>query len=119
MRVGTARGAIGAGSAHLDPGTSAQGYGPSDLARLKLVARAKPAGVSVDQIRDMVEIVSELSAPNSVARRAALIARWRTHLSEAEEQCADLRARLNAAEALADHLRAEYHRLRDPAHDGR
>lgn len=102
-----------------DETPASEGYGPGDLARLTLVARAKPARVPVDQIRDMAAIVTELSGPGSVARRAGLIARWRTHLSEAEEQCADLRARLIAVEALADHLRAEYHRLRDPDHDGR
>lgn len=83
-------------------------YTEADIARLAVVARMKPLGFSLDQMR---ELLSALDAMNRTDAEPGVRAGARERVAEfqaaVEERCGTLRHQLDAAERLARSLRGE------------
>ncbi|AYY15254.1 MerR family transcriptional regulator [Actinobacteria bacterium YIM 96077] len=89
-------------------------YTESDVARLNLIKRMKTLEFSLDEMRELLSVLSQLESigDEPSARREELIERLVTHRAVAEERCAALRAQLETAEAFAADLRSEISRQR-------
>ncbi len=81
-------------------------YAESDVARLMLVKQMKPLGFQLEEMRELLAALD----PNSESphfSEAERLARLREFTDTAEQRCADLRARLSAAEGFAAMLRMQ------------
>lgn len=76
-------------------------YAESDVARLELVMQMKPLDFSLDDMRDLLEVVDALEQGPSAAERTGLLERLAVIHAAAEERVATLRRRLGVAEAFA------------------
>lgn len=76
-------------------------YAESDVARLELVMQMKPLDFSLDDMRDLLEVVDALEQEPATADRAALLQRLAVIHAAAEERVDVLRRRLEVAEAFA------------------
>ncbi|MFG2309862.1 MerR family transcriptional regulator [Streptomyces sp. NPDC048566] len=82
-------------------------YTESDVARLMVIRRMKPLGFTLEQMRELLDVVGRLDAgadPASAEGRA-LLARVRAYEREATEQVEKLRVQLARAEDFAATLR--------------
>jgi DNA-binding transcriptional MerR regulator len=81
-------------------------YTEPDVARLKLARQLKPLGFQLDEMRDLLALLQ--SAPRDTQPRKLRKDQWgqlRRFADTAEERCAELRAKLEAAEEFAEMLR--------------
>ncbi len=91
-------------------------YTEADTARLDIVARMKPLGFSLDEMRDLLEALDAISrddaepterADAQPTERADAQARVSVFQAAVEERVGSLRHQLDAAERLARSLRGE------------
>lgn len=83
-------------------------YTEADIGRLALVARMKPLGFSLDEMRDLLEALDALRCTDLNPRaRADAQARVSVFQAAVEERAGSLRHQLDAAERLARSLRSE------------
>lgn len=83
-------------------------YTEADIARLALVARMKPLGFSLDEMRDLLEALDAMGrAGLDPSERADAQARVSEFQAAVEERVGSLRQQLDAAETLARSLRSE------------
>lgn len=81
-------------------------YVESDVARLTLVKQMKPLGFQLEEMRELLAALD----PNTDSPHASedeRLARLREFAATAEQRCAELRARLSAAEGFAAMLRMQ------------
>ncbi len=76
-------------------------YAEADVARLELVKQMKPLDFSLDDMRDLLDVVDALEKDPDGAGRAALLERLAVIHAAAQERVATLRRRLAVAEAFA------------------
>lgn len=76
-------------------------YAESDVARLELVMQMKPLDFSLDDMRDLLEVVDALEQKPATADRTVLLERLAVIHAAAEERVSVLRRRLGVAEAFA------------------
>lgn len=78
-------------------------YTEADVARLMVIRRMKPLGFTLDQMRDLLEAVDRLDAPEPPVggEKQALLARLREYEQAAERKIEDLRVQLLRAEDFA------------------
>jgi DNA-binding transcriptional MerR regulator len=83
-------------------------YTEADIARLALVARMKPLGFSLDEMRDLLAALDAIGRTDiEPSERADAQARVSVFQTTVEERVGSLRHQLDAAERLARSLRAE------------
>ena len=77
-------------------------YTESDLERFVVIKRMKPLGFSLDEMREVLDLLDVLADPDTdpVARRTTT-ARLAVFGELAQERIAELRQQLSSAEALA------------------
>ena len=91
-------------------------YTESDIVRLLLVARMKPLGFSLDQMRELLDALDAISRTDlPPTERADAQARVSVFQTDVEERVGSLRHQLDAAETLARSLRSEALFPRDDA----
>ena len=92
-------------------------YTDSDIDRLRLAKHMKPMGFSLDEMRNLLEILDLLAAgPRSRDRTRLLkrLAGFAGFADLAEARCAGLREELSAAEDLASILKREAKNYPEP-----
>ncbi|MFC6880724.1 MULTISPECIES: MerR family transcriptional regulator [Actinomadura] len=83
-------------------------YTDDDVARLRVIMRMKPLDFSLEEMRDLLEILDRLSAPDtSGTERAGLLDRLADYHHLVQERTAKIRARLTDAEQFTAELSAE------------
>ncbi|PKQ17539.1 MAG: MerR family transcriptional regulator [Actinobacteria bacterium HGW-Actinobacteria-8] len=83
-------------------------YTEADIARFALVARMRPLGFSLDEMRDLLEALDTTTRIGvGPGERAGAQARVSVFQASVEERVAGLRRQLDAAETLARSLRSE------------
>lgn len=89
-------------------------YTEGDVERLLLAKRMKPLEFSLDEMRDLFELLDELSADVALAesRRSELVERLAMYRDAVERRCAALRDQLAVAEDFAASLKREHGRQR-------
>lgn len=82
-------------------------YTESDVERLMLIRRMKPLDFSLDEMRDLLEVLDALVSPTTSdeTRRGCLL-RLATYRDLADSRVERLRVQLHSAEALAAELQA-------------
>ncbi|GAA2450625.1 MerR family transcriptional regulator [Streptomyces macrosporus] len=82
-------------------------YTDSDVDRLMVIRRMKPLDFSLEEMRDLLDVVDRLSSdePLPDAERERLRERLDAYRKVADARCETLRARLMAAEDFAATLR--------------
>ncbi|HWS33201.1 MAG TPA: MerR family transcriptional regulator [Actinoplanes sp.] len=78
-------------------------YTDPDLDRLRVVKRMKPLGFTLDEMRDLLDILDQLTA--DTGDRAALMDRLAGYQSAAETRVQALRDQLGHAEGFAQQMR--------------
>ncbi|MGO4341195.1 MerR family transcriptional regulator [Pedococcus sp. 2YAF34] len=85
-------------------------YSEDAVARLLLIKLMKPLDFTLEEMRDLIEVRERLAGPRLSARtRASLVERLATYQSLVEHKLADLRGKVDSAQAFADQLRDETH----------
>jgi len=93
-------------------------YTDEDIDRLRLVKHMKPLDFSLEEMRDLLQARDRLAAGiDDPEERDRTYERLAMYATAAEQRCESLRAKLEAAESMADQLRREAHRR--PAHGSR
>lgn len=88
-------------------------YSESDIARLLLVRRMKPLDFSLDEMRDLLQVLDGLEDGSVEAEeRELLLGRLDMFRLAAEERCTSLRAQMEVAEEFVGSLRSELHQQR-------
>ncbi|MEV4343604.1 MerR family transcriptional regulator [Actinoplanes sp. NPDC049596] len=82
-------------------------YTEPDLDRLRVIKRMKPLGFTLEEMRDLLEIIDGLSVTQD-AGRAALIDRLAVFHAAADERVRALRAQLEMAEGFAQQMRTTF-----------
>ncbi|TDC58751.1 MerR family transcriptional regulator [Actinomadura sp. KC345] len=83
-------------------------YTDDDVTRLLVIKRMKPLDFTLEEMRDLLDILDRLQSPGTGdAARAGLAERLAVHRSLVEERCAKIRARLADAERFSAELSAE------------
>lgn len=91
-------------------------YTENDIARLELVKRMKPLGLTLPETRDLLGVLDQLDAADQPpADRGDLLERLAFYRKTAEERCVHLRTQLESAEGFAHSLRHEIGRQRRAA----
>jgi DNA-binding transcriptional MerR regulator len=81
-------------------------YTETDVSRLMVIRRMKPLGFTLDQMRDLLQVVDRLDAGDADdAQRDVLLDRVRHYEQAAAEQIDKLRTQLARAEDFAATLR--------------
>lgn len=81
-------------------------YAESDVARLTLAKQMKPLGFHLDEMRELLSTLDPASqADPPYATESERLARLREFSGIAEQRCAEMRAKLSAAEGFAAMLR--------------
>jgi len=75
-----------------------------DVARLEVIKTMKPLEYSLEEMREVLEVIAELDAGPPVARRAELAGRLTSVRAAAAERRDRLVAKLAAAESFIDRL---------------
>ncbi|RPF22237.1 MerR family transcriptional regulator [Myceligenerans xiligouense] len=96
----------------ITPSARSQGgfrlYTESDIARLMLVKQMKPLGFSLEETRDLLDVVDALDGDAATGdERSELLERLTMFQAAADERCASLRTQLVMAEEFAANLRRE------------
>lgn len=82
-------------------------YSRDDLERLLVIRRMKPLGFSIDEMRDLLDLIHDLAASDlTAARRAELGGRLHAFISNAKDRREKLRTQLGMAEEFVDRLEA-------------
>lgn len=91
-------------------------YTEADVARLMVIRRMKPLGFTLDEMRDLLDVVARLDAGGEPApdERDALLERVRAYERAAAEQVAKLRVQLARAEEFARTLHTRLHGAGQP-----
>jgi DNA-binding transcriptional MerR regulator len=93
-------------------------YTDEDIDRLRLVKHMKPLDFSLEEMRDLLQARDRLAAGiDDPEERDRTYERLAMYATAAEQRCESLRAKLEAAESMADLLRREAQRR--PAHGRR
>ncbi|MFP5219612.1 MAG: MerR family transcriptional regulator [Actinomycetes bacterium] len=93
-------------------------YTDSDVERLVLVKRMKPLEFSLEEMRDLLEVLDALSAPDlSGSARKELLDRLSLYREIADSRIERLRTQLDTAESFAADLQA--HGARHTTRSGR
>ncbi len=93
-------------------------YTDGDVERLLLVKRMKPLEFSLDEMRDLLEVLDALAAPGlGAAVRTGLLDRLSLYREIADSRIERLRSQLDSAEGFAADLRS--HETRHTARPGR
>lgn len=87
-------------------------YAEVDVERLELIKRMKPLDFSLEETRDLLEVLDDL-AGSSTARDPALLARLEEYHDAARGRVAAVRERLAIADGFAAHLQDQLARHRD------
>jgi DNA-binding transcriptional MerR regulator len=83
-------------------------YTAADVARLQLVKDMKPLGFSLDEMRDLLDVLDRLDdAGSEASAHDLLIERLAMYRVAADARCDALRAQLRIAESFAGTLRAQ------------
>lgn len=85
-------------------------YTDADIDRLLLVKRMKPLEFSLDEMRDLLDVLDRLAAGEG--RRDELIERLTMYREAVDRRCAALRERLQIAEGFSTQLKREIGRQR-------
>lgn len=80
-------------------------YTEDDVDRLLVVKRMKPLEFSLEEMRDLLDVVDRVRAADDDAERAALLERLAMYREACAQRIAALRQQLATAEAFADELR--------------
>lgn len=73
-------------------------YTEDDIARLRLIKRMKPLGFTLEEMRDLLEVVDELDRPGTAPdRRDALIGRLSTYRDATRRRAQVLREQVDMA----------------------
>ncbi len=93
-------------------------YTDADVERLMLVKRMKPLEFSLDEMRDLLEVLDALATPEITAEyRKDLLDRLSLYREVADSRIERLRAQLDSAETFAADLRV--HEARHASRSGR
>jgi DNA-binding transcriptional MerR regulator len=93
-------------------------YTENDVERLTLVKRMKPLEFSLEEMRDLLDVVDALASPDlSASRRKALLGKLALYRDIADSRVEGLRNQLDSAESFAAGLRA--HEARQTTRTGR
>ncbi|WP_019629324.1 MerR family transcriptional regulator [Actinomadura atramentaria] len=80
-------------------------YTEDDVARLHVIMRMKPLGFSLEEMRELLEVLDGLAAEETAAPdRGARLGKLAAYHGLVEERTAELRARLADAEGFAGAL---------------
>ena len=79
-------------------------YTEPDLARLLVIKRMKPLGFTLEEMRDLLEILDALQADDPGADRAALLERLAMFHEAARARVQALREQLTTAEGFATQI---------------
>ncbi|WP_408648589.1 MerR family transcriptional regulator [Streptomonospora mangrovi] len=91
-------------------------YTEDDVERLLLIKRMKPLDFSLEETRDLLEILDRLEDGRTpAAERAALATRLDMFEEAAEARCRALREQLDMAQEFAGRLRAQHDKYRAAA----
>lgn len=90
-------------------------YGEADVDRLELVKRMKPLDFSLEDMRELLEVVDALDAGATGGRRESLLARLAAVETSARERVESLRTKLAVAEEFAAGLSGRLAAQRSPA----
>lgn len=82
-------------------------YSDADIARLRLVKHMKLLDLSLEEMRDLLEVREGLARVASEPERAHLAERLAMYAEAAEQQCEKLREHLETVTAVAGMLREE------------
>lgn len=91
-------------------------YTDSDVARLQLIKRMKPLDFSLDETRELLEVLDGLAGADPAPDRAELVARLEFFHEAAEARVVAVREKLAVADGFAEHLRGELDRRRRASH---
>ena len=83
-------------------------YTEPDLDRLRVVKRMKPLGFTLDEMRDLLQILDDLSA--DTGDRAALLKRLASYHEAAQSKVQTLRDQLEMAEGFAAQISEQVQR---------
>ncbi|UOE21906.1 MerR family transcriptional regulator [Thermobifida halotolerans] len=87
-------------------------YTESDVERLLLIKRMKPLEFSLEETRDLLDVIDRLESGAADEReRAALTARLDLFEEAIEARCTALREQLAMAEEFGDRLRAQRNKI--------
>src|SRR5688572_1063464 len=75
-------------------------YTEPDLERLRLVKDMKPLDFTLDEIREVLELLDRLDAGGRDPERRAVVDRLSMYVATGEQRCVRLRDRLGAAESF-------------------
>ena len=90
-------------------------YTESDVERLQLVKRMKPLELSLDEVRDLLEVLDALASDRPTGEeRADLVRRLTAYRETAELRIERLRRQLDSAEGFAADLRVHEARHAEP-----
>lgn len=87
-------------------------YTDSDVARLQLIKRMKPLEFSLEETRDLLEVLDRLDETHDADERSRLVARLELFLDAATARVDSVREQLVIADGFAGDLRAELRRQR-------
>ncbi|TDC44484.1 MerR family transcriptional regulator [Actinomadura sp. KC345] len=88
-------------------------YTDDDIARLLVIKRMKPLDFTLEEMRDLLEILDRLqSADTDESTRTDLTKRLAVYRSLVEERCEKIRARLSDAEQFSAELTTELRKHR-------
>ncbi|RJK98386.1 MerR family transcriptional regulator [Vallicoccus soli] len=87
-------------------------YTDEDVARLLLVKRMKPLGYSLEEMRDLVELMDALASEEREDERAELLGRVELWEQAVAERVAALRQQLSYAEEFSSRVAGEKERRR-------
>jgi MerR family copper efflux transcriptional regulator len=86
-------------------------YTEDDVQRLARIKRMKPLEFSLEEMRDLLSVMTTLADPSTPpTRRAALIETLEGYLAAAESRVTALREQLQIAEGFAEDLRSHLRR---------
>ena len=82
-------------------------YGPEHVDQLLLIKQMKPLGLSLDEMRTLLEARDTLRTSSSKRRQREARAQLESFADTATERCAELKAKLRSAERFAAQIRGE------------
>ncbi len=82
-------------------------YGAEHLEQLGLIKQMKPLGLSIEEMRALLDARSDLQSSTSARKRAAARDSLERFAEIAGERCGELRKQLRSAERFARQIRSE------------
>ncbi|OMQ15073.1 MerR family transcriptional regulator [Modestobacter sp. VKM Ac-2676] len=88
-------------------------YTDRDVSRLQLIRRLKPLDLSLDELRDLLQLLDRLGdRPADEESTGELLDRLGMYRALADQRVSELHARWSGAAAFATHLRQQEEQLR-------